>query len=52
VQRLFRKQKARLFFSEEKNQKTFISAVVYANRPWPDSADRPRPSAMRYVAPC
>jgi hypothetical protein len=26
-----------LFFSEEKNQKTFNSALAEACRPWPDS---------------
>jgi hypothetical protein len=26
-----------MFFSEEKNQKTFISALVPCSRPWPDT---------------
>jgi hypothetical protein len=25
-----------MFFSEEKNQKTFMSAPAYACRPWPE----------------
>jgi hypothetical protein len=28
--------KGRLFFSEEKNQKTFTSAPAYRSRPWPE----------------
>jgi len=26
-----------MFFSEEKNQKTFVSAHMETSRPWPDS---------------
>jgi hypothetical protein len=29
----------RMFFSEEKNQKTFMSAPAAANRPWPDNGE-------------
>jgi hypothetical protein len=35
-------RKARMFFSEEKNQKTFVSALAEGYRPWPDSGKRRR----------
>jgi hypothetical protein len=31
------KSKTSVFFSEEKNQKTFHSALAEACRPWPDT---------------
>jgi len=31
-----------MFFSEEKNQKTFVSAQADACRPWPENEGQPR----------
>jgi hypothetical protein len=31
--------KSSMFFSEEKNQKTFLSVLAEASRPWPDSGE-------------